>query len=236
MEYDVIAEKVNALPTRDELEQYVRCFDILLLLSHCCRSIRSLENDMAAIRAEHEDQTRILQAQQAALDVVITSIQDLRLMGKQDPDVVEESQDPTPPPETQTTEGTDVDMDASQQTESGEILETADESSSKDASVSAASSAKVLNPAAQPFVPHADARTATPQQGASTPASQQQAAAEADRGEQEEGEMGDIEMGELAEEPEEKPAPKKKVREELEEGEASDSDLGSELTDLSDVD
>ena len=46
-------------------------------------------------------------------------------------------------------------------------------------------------------------------------------------------------MGELAEEPEEKsqpppPVPKKKIREELEEGEASDSDLGSELTEFSD--
>ena len=48
--------------------------------------------------------------------------------------------------------------------------------------------------------------------------------------------MDDIEMGELAEESEEKAQspPKKKVREELEEGEASDSDLGSELTDISD--
>ncbi|TCD63961.1 Biotin/lipoate A/B protein ligase [Steccherinum ochraceum] len=57
MEYDVIAEKVNALPTRDELEQ----------------SIRSLENDMTAIRAEQDTQSRTIQAQKTRLDMISTS-------------------------------------------------------------------------------------------------------------------------------------------------------------------
>ena len=52
---------------------------------------------MAAIRAEHENQNRTLQAQKVALDVVIQDISQLRLMGKQDA-----AEDSTPAPETQT--------------------------------------------------------------------------------------------------------------------------------------
>ncbi|KAJ7094614.1 Tho complex subunit 7-domain-containing protein [Mycena belliarum] len=66
MEYDFVAEKVNSLPSREELEQ----------------TIESLENDMAAIRAEHETQNRTIQAQKAALDSIIAELGSLRFMGK----------------------------------------------------------------------------------------------------------------------------------------------------------
>ncbi|OBZ70276.1 hypothetical protein A0H81_09701, partial [Grifola frondosa] len=64
IEYDVIAEKVNSLPSRDELRSaFIRSCSGLpcLFCGNIVRSILSLENDMAAIRAEHENQDRTIQ-------------------------------------------------------------------------------------------------------------------------------------------------------------------------------
>ncbi|TFK43660.1 Tho complex subunit 7-domain-containing protein [Crucibulum laeve] len=66
IEYDLVAEKVNTLPSRDELEQ----------------TIRVIENDMAAIRTEHETQNRTIQGQKSALDGIIAELGSLRFMGK----------------------------------------------------------------------------------------------------------------------------------------------------------
>ncbi|KAJ3778923.1 Tho complex subunit 7-domain-containing protein [Lentinula raphanica] len=65
VDYDQIAEKVNTLPTREELE----------------KTIEALENDMAAIRDEHETQTRAIQSQKAALDIIISDLGSLRFSG-----------------------------------------------------------------------------------------------------------------------------------------------------------
>ncbi|KAF8192462.1 Tho complex subunit 7-domain-containing protein [Pholiota molesta] len=67
IEYDAVAEKVNTLPSREELET----------------SIRSLENDMAAIRAEHDTQNRTIQGHKSALDTIISDLSSLRFMGKE---------------------------------------------------------------------------------------------------------------------------------------------------------
>ncbi|KAI9064849.1 hypothetical protein FKP32DRAFT_1757084 [Trametes sanguinea] len=209
IEYDVIAEKVNTLPTRDELEQ----------------SIQALENDMAAIRAEHENQNRTLHAQKAALDTVIRDITVLRLMGK---DSAEESTAPTPAPETQP--GEDVEMDgtpsARTREESGELRE---DGTSRAASAAAKPaedahdsdediplSKAVLNPSARSFVP--TSRTNTPSMSASgsTPMVPSKST------------MEDIEMGEIGEEPKDARGRRKMRLEELEEGEASDE--SSELS------
>ncbi|KAH9855030.1 Tho complex subunit 7-domain-containing protein [Lenzites betulinus] len=206
IEYDVIAEKVNTLPTRDELEQ----------------SIRSLENDMAAIRAEHDNQNRVLHAQKAALDTVIHDINVLRLMGKD-----EESGEPTPTPETQP--GDDVEMDGTSSVrtreESGELREdgisraastiekAAEEAHDSDEDIPL--SKVVLNPAARAFLPKS--RTSSPLVPLSRTASSAPLRAQ---------EEEDIEMGEIGEEP---ARGRKKIREEeLEEGEASDE--SSELS------
>ena len=182
---------------------------------------------MATIQAEQDEQDRIIAAQQAALDTVVTSIQDLRLMGKHDVDDVGPSQDELSAPDPQPAEGVDIEMGQSTQEENGEIREP--EEGGKDSNTASLSS-RTLNPSATPFIPSPVPRIDTPLSGAPTPIPSSDT-----KEEQEEGEADDIEMGELAEEPEERPQPlKKKVREELEEGEASDSDLGSELTDISD--
>ncbi|CAK5275489.1 unnamed protein product [Mycena citricolor] len=65
MEYEFVAEKVNTLPSREELEL----------------SIKSLENDMATIRDEHERQNRAIHTQKAALDAIVTDLNALRSLG-----------------------------------------------------------------------------------------------------------------------------------------------------------
>lgn len=179
---------------------------------------------MAAIRAEHENQDRVLQAQHAGLGTVIASIQELRTLGKQDIEILEE-QDATAVPEGQVTVEEDVDMEAAVQGETGEIKEDkADADAVKELDDDSPLANKVLNPGARPFVPRSNTSTPQPQSNTPTPAL---ILAEDAR---EEGEDDDIEMGELAEEPKEKAVGKKKVREELEEGEASD--MSSELSEI----
>ncbi|TBU33020.1 hypothetical protein BD311DRAFT_685227, partial [Dichomitus squalens] len=216
IEYDVIAEKVNSLPSRDELEQ----------------SIQSLENDMAAIRAEHENQNRTLQAQKAALDSVVRDVSALRLMGKQDA-----AEDATPAPDTQTAEE-DVEMDgtASVRTreESGELKEDGPSSARHPSGASGKTgedgedseeeevplAKAILNPAARTFVP-SGSRRSTPMMSVArgTPTLPTTKIPDED----------DIEMGEIGEEPKDVKAPSRKVRgEELEEGEATDE--SSELS------
>lgn len=46
------------------------------------RSIEALENDMAAIRSEHETQNKIIQGQKSALDGIIADLGSLRFLGK----------------------------------------------------------------------------------------------------------------------------------------------------------
>ncbi|KAF9058058.1 Tho complex subunit 7-domain-containing protein [Panaeolus papilionaceus] len=67
IEYDSVAEKVNTLPSREELES----------------SISSIENDIAAIRAEHETQNRFIHSQKSALDNIVSELTSLRFMGKE---------------------------------------------------------------------------------------------------------------------------------------------------------
>ncbi len=204
------------------------------LLPSLRRSIQSLENDMAAIRAEHEDQNRTLQAQKAALDTVIQDINTLRLMGKQDA-----AEDATPAPEAQPTEE-DVEMDGTASVvtreESGELKEDAPSSSRHPSGASGKTAedgqeseedvplAKtVLNPTARSFVPSTSkSRPNTPMMptACSTPTLPATKIPDED----------DIEMGEIGEEePKDVRAFSKKVREEeLEEGEATDE--SSELS------
>ena len=191
------------------------------------RSITAIENDIAAINAEHDNQNRVLQAQQAALKVVISSIQDLRMMGKQDADAPETSRPTSPIPEVQEGEDVDVDMEPRTRAETGEISDEKEEGESSNEIQESGSQSKSLNPGARPFVPHSSSsRLSTPllRSTAGTPFPASESAA---KSEPEEGEDNDIEMGELAEEPEKKPS-KKPRDEELEEGEASD--LSSELS------
>lgn len=180
---------------------------------------------MAAIRSEHEHQTRTIMSQKAALDGVIVNLNALRSMGKQDPTDI--SRPSTPPPEIRAPDE-DVDMDGSASMRTREETGELPEDNSKEprdndrepigASLSASAS---LNPGARPFVP-TRSRTSTPAlQSTSSPAPAPSSPAEDD----------DIEMGELAEDPKElkeMKVRKKPREEELEEGEASD--MSSELS------
>ncbi|KAK0206388.1 Tho complex subunit 7-domain-containing protein [Desarmillaria ectypa] len=71
MEYDFVTEKINTLPSREELNQM----------------IQALENDMMAIRSEHDTQNRTIQSQKSALDTIISDLGALRSLGKDTADI-----------------------------------------------------------------------------------------------------------------------------------------------------
>lgn len=84
IEYDLIAEKVNTLPSREELERYVssRLFTVTKVIYRqlVYRSIEDLENDLVTIHDEHESQTRAIQSQKVALDSIISDLGSLRFI------------------------------------------------------------------------------------------------------------------------------------------------------------
>lgn len=189
---------------------------------------------MAAIRAEHEDQTRTVQAQKTRLDMIISDIAELRTMGKQD--IAELSQEISP--STQDVAGidsADVEMsDVRTREESGELKEEKEEGALKEKGededgTPAPKASAHLNPVARSFLPHVtDSRTSTPllhSTSLSTPAPPTPLLSTKEEGEDDDD---DIEMGELAEDPIDTKN-KKRNKEDLEEGEASD--LSSELSD-----
>jgi len=81
IEYDLVAEKVNTLPSREEFEL----------------SIESLEADIMTIRSEHEHQSRTLYDQKSSLDEIIARLDYLRFMGK-DKDGISVAPSPTSTP------------------------------------------------------------------------------------------------------------------------------------------
>ncbi|KAJ8086807.1 hypothetical protein AAF712_005295 [Marasmius tenuissimus] len=114
IEYDVVAEKVNSLPSRAELEL----------------SIEDLENDIAAIRAEHDMQNRTIQSQKAALDGIISSLGTLQFTtGGGD---VAMSSAPTPGPEGLDGDGTSVAAGTPAPTKSDEDREEGEEGEEKE--------------------------------------------------------------------------------------------------------
>ncbi|KAF5388008.1 hypothetical protein D9615_000541 [Tricholomella constricta] len=164
IEYDLVAEKINTLPSREDLE----------------RSIQALENDMTAIRAEHENQSRTLYDQKSSLDTIISQLDYLRFMGK-DKDVASVLPSPmsTPAPEH----------------DNNNTVEEAAETGPAPTEAAQAEETEEGEEYKLPFEPVQVTIT--------------------------EPVEDDIEMGEVEEPKNDKP--KKKLREELEEGEASDT-------------
>jgi len=186
IEYDSFAEKINTLPSRAELE----------------RSIQLLENDMVAIRADQEAQSRHLQTQRASLVSIITDLGSLRLMSKDTE--AEPSHPGTPDPDAAATS----EADASRS--SPAVLAANGESDREEGEEAEEGEAEEVER-------HQEDGSAPPSIVVHDPPSNSD---------------DDIEMGELAEEREPVRGKKKLRREDLEEGEASDesSEL-SELPD-----
>jgi len=165
IEYDLVAEKVNTLPSREELES----------------TIHALENDMAAIRAEHETQNRTIKGHKSALDGIISDLSSLRFMGKErETTLIPESRPETPY------------LDALDVASAAESSLTSINSGSSEEGKEGEDDKIILDPVTNEHVVEED----------------------------------DIEMGEVEEEPKDKN--KKKAREDLEEGEATDA--SSELS------
>ena len=186
------------------------------------RTIDSFENDMAAIRVDHDAQNRLIHAQKSALVSIISELGSLRLMGKD----TETPRGTTPALDAVGSDGEVVPLsivtaaDADTEKEEGEE----DRQSSDDVPLSA-----TLNPGPRAFHASRDSvATGSRSLRSRTGLSSVPQSAAVSRAASKSIEDDDIEMGELTEEPKDSRT-KAKVREELEEGEASDE--SSELSD-----
>jgi THO complex subunit 7 len=162
---------------------------------------------MEAIRTEHDTQNRTIQGQKIALDTIVSDLESLRFLGK-DKDTISHMDSPATTPALES--GMDVvdnvlgdslggsaDMDV-RTGETGEIEERQSREGER-ASSNDTTHSLSLNPSAKPFYPQSVATKGS-------------------------GEEEDIEMGEVSEGPKNNSLKgKRKLREELEEGEASDS-------------
>ena len=205
------------------------------------RSIQLLENDMAAIRADQEAQSRHLQTQRASLVSIISDLGSLRLMtkdteaepshpGTPDPDAATSEADVSRSPPAVVVANGESDREEGEEAEEGEAEESEkrqeDGQSSDDVALSTTlnsrarltlpsrNSAPVVQPRRLAPLHFKPAGSAPPSIVTHDPPSNSD---------------DDIEMGELAEEREPLRAKRKLRREELEEGEASDE--SSELSD-----
>jgi THO complex subunit 7 len=202
-------------------------------------SIQLLENDMAAIRADQEAQSRHLQTQRASLVSIITDLGSLRLMTKDTE--AEPSHPGTPDPDAATSEADasrsspavvavngESDREEGEEAEEGETEEgekrQEDGQSSDDVPLSTALNPRArTNPLSRNSAPVVQRLTPlhfNPTGSAPPSIVINDLPSNSD---------DDIEMGELAEEREPLRGKKKLRREELEEGEASDE--SSELSD-----
>lgn len=217
--------------------------DFFVLIHSPLRSILLLENDMAAIRAEHDTQTRLIHSQKSALMSIIGDLGSLRLMGKETDTPRETSPvlDPTQSetdvglPPSPTPASTSLVIDTFLDKEEGEEKEEKEEGEEDDDQLSSDDvplSALDNNPAFNRAKSLILSRHGSPAMQALLRAqSSASVLSSGGRGHAKTLADDDIEMGELAEEPVK--AKQKKVREEeLEEGEASDeSSALSELPD-----
>ncbi|KIJ20300.1 hypothetical protein PAXINDRAFT_7549 [Paxillus involutus ATCC 200175] len=202
IEYDSITEKINTLPSRDELHQ----------------SILALENDMAAIRGEHETQECVIRGQKSALDNIVMDLSSLRLMGKDKESMASRMASPAPTPAPDSTDADEGARGTSQMDdekpiegiESGEVAEKED--GEDDESIDVPLSLKFNTPAKEAL----SRQSGTPLSAQREPHSRKEPTPF------HQVEDDDIEMGEVAEDPKQIKV-RKKAREELEEGEASDS-------------
>lgn len=185
------------------------------------RSTESLQSDMVMIRGEQETHDTLIRDQQTALDEIISRIAVARSMGKEEgTSSAMASPESTPVPDGAVEPVEKIDdataMDTTvENVESPLIPSTAEPSTSPPIS-RAITPASALNPTARIFEPSVT-KFASPLRQVTSAAP----AAAAPLSE-------DIEMGELEEEPRVRKG-KNKVREDREEGEASDD--GSEVSD-----
>ena len=183
----------------------------LLLNIGPTRSISLLESDIAAIRAEHETQDRIIREQKSALDGIVIDLASLRLLGKDKDASRLATPAATPLPDLPDSEDGQIssqrDGEKQDGVEYGELFEGRDGEDDGPADLLSLSKYGL---SAQGLVSR---QSGTPLSSLR----ESQGALPVDQGDDD-----DIEMGEVAEDPKQLKA-KKKVREELEEGEASDS-------------
>lgn len=154
IEYDQIAERINALPTREELDLFVKLSASLrILTSLLFRSISALENDIQVIKEEHEALNRSILARKTALDAIVSDIGALTALGKDVPRVDDSaSRAPSEPPETEAepvASGSQMDADATE----GVVITGAVEDDDEGHAEESGRPSLMLNPGAKPFSP-----------------------------------------------------------------------------------
>ncbi|KZV97311.1 hypothetical protein EXIGLDRAFT_764601 [Exidia glandulosa HHB12029] len=220
LEYDQIAERVNKLAPRGELEQ----------------SIAGLEEEIASIEAQLEVEQRAMASRKTAFDVVVSELQTLRLMGKDDPDEEHDGDLPDVPmgedgegegeADDEREEGDDEDdprrkRDTAGAADSTKVDEKIDLGAESSAPGTPAPSSLKLNPSARSFKPRQMSELGT----SSAPEEQgpEKEDGEQDEQEQEQGLAtdGDIEMGEVVEQSQGSTGAPAPGSDEREEGETS---------------
>lgn len=188
IEYDQIAEKINALPSRADSEA----------------SISSIKEEIAAIREENDHKSRMMHARKIALDQIVSSIEVLRAMDKE-PESSAQTQEPGSA-EGATNEDTlpKDEQDEHDDDRRNRERERQEREQEEDNTEDPGSAPSSLNPAAKPFLPKGaldrvqnsernSPMPSRPHSAAPSPAPQKSEEGE----EREEGE--DIEMGEVSE-------------------------------------
>ncbi|KAL5492497.1 hypothetical protein ACEPAI_3944 [Sanghuangporus weigelae] len=137
IEYDQISERINALPTREEVDL----------------AISALENDIQVIREEHETLNRSILARKTALGSLVSEIGNLTMLGKDVPKIdITTSRAPSEPPETDAepvASGSQMDIDVAEGTASGGSMDGGDEGRIE----GSGKTSSMLNAAAKPFSP-----------------------------------------------------------------------------------
>ncbi|KAF8592182.1 hypothetical protein K439DRAFT_392254 [Ramaria rubella] len=222
IEYDQVAEKVNLLPSRAELQA----------------SIISIREEIAAIQIEQEHKAMMMYARKTALDQIVSSLETLRQMDKE-PEV-QVVMDETPDANTGEGAGEEEGRQREDRDDDRRDREREREARDRDDDGDEAEETQVadamLNPSAKPFLPrgtldrlrdggHTTPASTAPPSNASSPTPHKPE--EGEEGEERE----DIEMGEVSEAISQAQhlangRLKKREKEELEEGEASDGSSG----------
>ncbi|GJJ07088.1 hypothetical protein Clacol_001287 [Clathrus columnatus] len=224
IEYDQVAEKVNMLPTRAELQA----------------SIASIEEEIAAIRDENDHKARMMHARKVALDQIVSSVEALRILDKE-PDSNSQPQDAPPivnqDDGPQGDEQDDQEDDRKNRARERQEREREREREQEEDNEDQGSAPPKLNPSAKPFLPKGvldrmqNSERGTPNSSRPHSAVTSPAPPRSEEGEErEEGE--DIEMGEVSETIVENRANPSNghhshLDNELEEGEASDGGIAA---------
>jgi THO complex subunit 7 len=206
-------------------------FDAGILMIRYARSIASIQEEIVAIQTEREHKAKMMLARKAALDQIVSSLEALRQMDKE-PDIQVVNDVPMEANAGEEEEGQQREDREDDRRDREREREARDREEDGDEAEETQVADTMLNPGAKPFLPrstldrlrdadHGSPSTSVPPSSESSPGPHKPE--EGEEGEEHE----DVEMGEVSETTSQTQPPingriKRRQKEELEEGEASD--------------